>query len=97
MTWETVFNPGDTPRARDDEGRMIGAGSFGTARVDVDPVAADIAADRLIVVPTPDPVPADLDPEADAAMRETLRHRQQGSGRRKATAAAATPTDKTED
>lgn len=95
-TWETVFNPGDTPRSRDDEGRIIGAGSFGPARVDVDPAAADIAAGRLIVVPTPDPVPAGLDPEADAAMRDTLRNRQ-GSGRRKATAAADPKTDKTED
>jgi hypothetical protein len=91
--WETVFNPGDTPRSRDVEGRIVGAGSFGTARADLDPAAADIAAGRLLVVSTPDPVPADLNPEADAAMRETLRQRQ-GGGRRKA---ATAKTNQTED
>ncbi|WP_066892458.1 hypothetical protein [Carbonactinospora thermoautotrophica] len=79
-TWETVYNPGPVPRACGPEGRVVEAHGWGTADVTCAEVAADIAAGRLVVVATPDPVPsAGIDQRAADAMRETLRRRQQQS------------------
>ncbi|WP_053207947.1 hypothetical protein [Jiangella muralis] len=70
--WETLYNPGDTPRRRTADGRMIGARSWGTGDVESPVVAAAVAACRLLVVQTLDPVPATgVTRAAAAAMRET--------------------------
>lgn len=74
--WETLYNPGGTPRARDGAGRLIGARSWAAGDVSNPPVARDVAAGRLRVVTTRDPVPVSgIDPAAAEAMRETLAER----------------------
>jgi hypothetical protein len=102
MDWQTVYNPGDTPRRIDLAGHMVGSRSWASADVSLTLVAKDVASRRLLVIETLDPVPGEgLDPVAADAMRQTLLNREAAAAPQTMTMAAkttarATTTSKTE-